>query len=145
MVMVIVWKDIGFHDIRIAINPSVGQFRQADLLAVILNTLEDNGLQPRDIDIELTESIVMSDSDGAIETLHRLREAGFHIAVDDFGVGYSSIGYLWHACRRLAVTSTRAICSAALEALPRSLRCCAARRGFRPPPQSGIIGSRWAR
>ena len=88
------WKDAGFVGIPVAINLSARQFRQVDLLAVILNTLKVNGLQPCDIAIELTESIVMSDADGAVATLHGLREAGFRIALDDFGVGYSSIGYL---------------------------------------------------
>jgi len=61
---------------------------------MIQQAIARHGLQPHNIEIELTESIVMSDADRSIETLHKLTSLGLHIAVDDFGTGYSSIGYL---------------------------------------------------
>ena len=97
------WKEAGFQGISIAVNLSVRQFRQADLLSIIQNTVSNNGLEPGDIDIELTESIVMTDAEGAVATLRQLRSAGYCIAVDDFGIGYSSIGYL----KRLPISTLK--------------------------------------
>jgi diguanylate cyclase len=89
-----IWSDEGFDDIRIAVNLSARQFRQPDVTSMIQQTIARHGLKPSNIEIELTESIVMSDADRSIETLHQLTGLGLHIAVDDFGTGYSSIGYL---------------------------------------------------
>ncbi len=89
-----IWRSEGFADIRIAVNLSARQFRQPDIVSLIQQAIARHGLQPHNIEIELTESIVMSDADRSIETLHQLTRLGLHIAVDDFGTGYSSIGYL---------------------------------------------------
>jgi diguanylate cyclase len=89
-----IWRGEGFADIRIAVNLSARQFRQPDVVSMIQQAIARHGLQPHNIEIELTESIVMSDADRSIETLHKLTSLGLHIAVDDFGTGYSSIGYL---------------------------------------------------
>jgi EAL domain-containing protein (putative c-di-GMP-specific phosphodiesterase class I) len=80
--------------IRIAVNLSARQFRQPDVVSMIQQAIAQHGRQPHNIEIELTESIVMSDADRSIETLHQLTRLGLHIAVDEFGTGYSSIGYL---------------------------------------------------
>ena len=88
------WCQDGFPDLTVAVNLSARQFRQAGLVDVIQGALVRHGLQARNVEIELTESIVMSDAGNAIETLHQLRSAGFVIAVDDFGTGYSSLSYL---------------------------------------------------
>jgi diguanylate cyclase (GGDEF)-like protein len=89
-----VWHLEGHGDISMAVNLSARQFRQADLLATIQQAVAVNGLQPRHLDIELTESLVMSDADRSIERLEQLHRSGFQIAVDDFGTGYSSMSYL---------------------------------------------------
>jgi diguanylate cyclase (GGDEF)-like protein len=89
-----IWHDEGFVDISIAVNLSARQFRQPDLPSTILQAVADNGLQPRHIVIELTESAVMSDADRSAEILEELHRAGFQVAVDDFGTGYSSMNYL---------------------------------------------------
>jgi diguanylate cyclase (GGDEF)-like protein len=89
-----VWRNAGYVGMSVAINISGRQFRRPDLLSMIHQALAQNGLQPQDIEVELTESVVMSDADRSIETLKHLRDLGVHIAVDDFGTGYSSIGYL---------------------------------------------------
>jgi diguanylate cyclase (GGDEF)-like protein len=98
-----VWCDQGFVDISIAVNLSARQFRQPDLLSMIQQTILRNGLQPRNIVIELTESVVMSHADRSIETLYQLHRSGLQIAVDDFGTGYSSLGYL----KRLPVSKLK--------------------------------------
>jgi diguanylate cyclase (GGDEF)-like protein len=88
------WHQQGFDDLSIAVNVSARQFRQANLVAMIEETVTKHGLLPKHIVIELTESVVMSDADKAIEVLERLHAAGFEVAVDDFGTGYSSMSYL---------------------------------------------------
>jgi diguanylate cyclase (GGDEF)-like protein len=89
-----VWRDQGFVDISIAVNLSARQFRQPDLLSMIQQAVTNNGLQPRNIVIELTESVVMSDGDRSTTILDELHNFGLQIAVDDFGTGYSSMSYL---------------------------------------------------
>jgi diguanylate cyclase len=89
-----VWHLEGHGDISMAVNLSARQFRQWDLLSTIQQAVTVNGLQPRHLDIELTESLVMSDADRSIERLEQLHRSGFQIAVDDFGTGYSSMSYL---------------------------------------------------
>jgi diguanylate cyclase (GGDEF)-like protein len=89
-----IWHLEGLADISVAVNLSARQFRQPDLLATIQRAVTTNGLQPSHLDIELTESLVMSDADRAIESLEQLHRSGFQIAVDDFGTGYSSMSYL---------------------------------------------------
>jgi len=89
-----IWLDQGLVDINIAVNLSGRQFRQPDLLAMMQRAVARNGLQPRHIVIELTESVVMSDADRSAEILEQLNRLGFKVAVDDFGTGYSSISYL---------------------------------------------------
>jgi diguanylate cyclase (GGDEF)-like protein len=88
------WHLEGLADISVAVNLSARQFRQPDLLATILHAVNANGLQPHHLDLELTESLVMSDADQSIQSLEQLHDAGFQIAVDDFGTGYSSMSYL---------------------------------------------------
>jgi len=88
------WHLEGFSDLSVAVNLSARQFRQPDLLAMIEKTVSGHGLQPRHIVIELTESVVMSDAHRSFDTLEKLHQLGFKVAVDDFGTGYSSMSYL---------------------------------------------------
>jgi diguanylate cyclase len=97
------WRDQGFLDISISVNLSARQFRQPDLLAMIQHAVASNGLQTQQIVIELTESVVMSDTDRSIHTLDQLHRSGLQIAVDDFGTGYSSMSYL----KRLPVSKLK--------------------------------------
>jgi EAL domain-containing protein (putative c-di-GMP-specific phosphodiesterase class I) len=84
----------GLQPTKIAVNVSPVQFRQKDMVASFLRILDENGVPPSLIEIEVTEGAIMDDPDKAIQTLIQLRERGFSIAVDDFGTGYSSLGYL---------------------------------------------------
>ncbi len=84
----------GIMPIRVAINISPVQFKQHDMVASFLRILEQEGIPPKYIEIEVTEGTIMVNPDKAIETLNQLRAHGFSIAVDDFGTGYSSLGYL---------------------------------------------------
>lgn len=84
----------GGADLRVAVNLSAYQFRDKGMLEVITQVLEQSGLDPHHLEIELTESLVMSDPEENIEQLVMLKRLGIAIAIDDFGTGYSSLSYL---------------------------------------------------
>jgi len=90
------WQAAGLQDIHIAVNLSTLQFKQPDFASLVLNILEENNLDPSlgAIELELTESLLMNNAAGAVETLVKLREAGIQFSIDDFGTGYSSLSYL---------------------------------------------------
>jgi diguanylate cyclase (GGDEF)-like protein len=79
---------------HVAVNISAVQFRNADLLEVITGALAASALDPAQLEIEITESVLLQDKDATLATLHRLRKLGVRIAIDDFGTGYSSLAYL---------------------------------------------------
>jgi EAL domain-containing protein (putative c-di-GMP-specific phosphodiesterase class I) len=90
-----VWLDAGIAPVRVAVNVSGAQFKMPlELEATIVRVLEDTGLPPRLLEIELTETVLMEVTLEHGEALGRLRSAGVTIAIDDFGTGYSSLGYL---------------------------------------------------
>ncbi len=88
------WQDGGLGWLRVAVNLSARQFREKNLSAKIFRILGETGLDPRHLELELTESSIMEDAGYAVKTLGELREMGVEISVDDFGTGYSSLGYL---------------------------------------------------
>ena len=79
---------------RIAVNISPVQFRSPRLLPCILATLASSGLPPQRLELEITETVLLSDDRETIDLLHQLREHGVRVSLDDFGTGYSSLGYL---------------------------------------------------
>lgn len=88
------WMQRGFPDLKVAINLSVRQFRDAGLLQKVVEALEASGLPPANLELEITESGLMSDLDRAVDLLQDLKALGITIAIDDFGTGYSSLSYL---------------------------------------------------
>ena len=88
------WQQAGLGDLRVAVNLSARQFTQKNLVQAIADVLHATGLEPRFLELELTESMVMNDVDNAITILRNLKGLGVHIAIDDFGTGYSSLSYL---------------------------------------------------
>ncbi|HEX7645455.1 MAG TPA: EAL domain-containing protein [Burkholderiaceae bacterium] len=84
----------GLHGLRIAVNLSARQFAQPDLVQSIAEVLRSTGIAPDRLEIELTEGLVMTDVENAIETLHELKKLGLQLSIDDFGTGYSSLSYL---------------------------------------------------
>jgi diguanylate cyclase (GGDEF)-like protein len=88
------WQTAGFPPLRVAVNLSGRQFRDKNLIDRVLRVLQETGLEPRYLEIELTEGNVMQDPEVATATLKRLSQIGVTISVDDFGTGYSSLGYL---------------------------------------------------
>ena len=90
------WQVAGLSGIHIAVNLSTLQFRQPDFAGMVMDILEENGLDParKIIELELTESLLMHNVAGTIDTLNKLHETGIQFSIDDFGTGYSSLSYL---------------------------------------------------
>jgi EAL domain-containing protein (putative c-di-GMP-specific phosphodiesterase class I) len=82
------------NDVTVAVNVSPLQFRNQNLAQVVTNALAAAGLPGQRLCIEITEGVLMDQTDTAIATLHQLRALGVKIAMDDFGTGYSSLSYL---------------------------------------------------
>jgi diguanylate cyclase (GGDEF)-like protein/PAS domain S-box-containing protein len=88
------WQGARYPGLRMAVNLSARQFQNSDLPAQIAAALEETGLAPEDLELEITESVAMHNSERTLQMLRRLREMGVRIAVDDFGTGHSSLNYL---------------------------------------------------
>ncbi len=88
------WHQAGLGHLRVAVNLSPRQFTQKGLVQSVAAILHETGLDARHLELEVTESMVMSDVDSAITILRDLKHLGVQIAVDDFGTGYSSLSYL---------------------------------------------------
>lgn len=88
------WQDAGLPPITIAVNTSALEFRAKDFLVNLRGILEETRLQPRYLELELTESVLMRDASATDSVLHALSALGIQLAVDDFGTGYSSLSYL---------------------------------------------------
>jgi diguanylate cyclase (GGDEF)-like protein/PAS domain S-box-containing protein len=84
------WPD----PVRIAVNLSPLQFRTGNLLAMVMDALNQSGLPAKRLELEITETLLMDKGDQVLATLHALRALGVHISMDDFGTGYSSLSYL---------------------------------------------------
>ncbi len=88
------WQDSGLPAIPVAVNLSSIQFAQADIQQKIRSILISTGLAPKWLELEITETVSMSDADYTTETIHALNDLGISFAIDDFGTGYSSLSYL---------------------------------------------------
>jgi EAL domain-containing protein (putative c-di-GMP-specific phosphodiesterase class I) len=88
------WEQDGINDISIAINVSSRQFCRGDLLDSVLRIVGETGVRPQNLELEITESLLMRDVEETITALRSFKEAGLSISVDDFGTGYSSLNYL---------------------------------------------------
>jgi len=90
------WQDAGLPRIPVSVNISARQLRENSFVEQVVQTLNSTGLPPCYLDLELTESVVMADSEEIARKLTRLKQLGVSISVDDFGTGYSSLSYLKH-------------------------------------------------
>jgi len=88
------WRDKGGRPITMAVNLSAGQFRYNNLPELVTGILEEAGLEPEYLELELTESVAMRDPVEAIAIMDKLHERGIRMSIDDFGTGYSSLSYL---------------------------------------------------
>ncbi|WP_293761598.1 EAL domain-containing protein [uncultured Aquitalea sp.] len=96
------WRDAGY-ELVVAVNISVVQFKRGNLELSVESALRQSGLPPHLLELELTESLLLHQTEAVISTLQRLRELGVRLAIDDFGTGYSSLAYL----KRLAVNKLK--------------------------------------
>jgi len=88
------WQDQGYPLRNVAVNLSARQFEQYNLFAVVKSVLEEVGLSPECLHLELTENLIIKNRDLTLKTMKDLKGLGIKIAIDDFGTGYSSLGYL---------------------------------------------------
>jgi diguanylate cyclase (GGDEF)-like protein len=88
------WQSEGLPSVRVAVNLAPSQFRLANLVDQIRRALEASGLNPQLLEVELTETAVMSDAEESIQILEAISRMGVLVSVDDFGTGYSSMSYL---------------------------------------------------
>jgi len=88
------WSEEGLPQITMAVNVSGLQFQSEDFLEGLFEVLDETGLDPRFLELEVTESLLMKRPDHTVSILHAVREKGVKVAVDDFGTGYSSLSYL---------------------------------------------------
>lgn len=88
------WRDDGFAPIQIAVNISARQFHDQDLSQTVIKILEETGLSPKNLELEVTESSIMQSAEFAAGMLSRLKGMGINISIDDFGTGFSSLASL---------------------------------------------------
>jgi diguanylate cyclase (GGDEF)-like protein len=81
-------------NVRVAVNLSASQFSRGDVVRTIREALDETGLEPSRLEIEITESVLFEDTRATRQLLHQIRELGVRISLDDFGTGYSSLSYL---------------------------------------------------
>jgi len=93
------WRAAALPDLVMAVNLSVGQFRRGNVPEAVAAALRRSGLPPSALELELTESVFLHDTETALETLRALKRIGVKLSIDDFGTGYSSLAYV----KRLAV------------------------------------------
>ncbi|SHH01473.1 diguanylate cyclase (GGDEF) domain-containing protein [Tepidibacter thalassicus DSM 15285] len=88
------WQDMGFNPMRVAVNISAYQFQQEDFVEKVRQILNETGLDPKWLEIEITESIAIKNVDFTVRTLRKFKDMGIKVSIDDFGTGFSSLAYL---------------------------------------------------
>jgi diguanylate cyclase (GGDEF)-like protein len=88
------WHAAGFDHVSVAVNLSARQFRHGELTSIVRRALQDSGIAPRQLELEITESLLMDDTEASQIALNELKALGTSIYLDDFGTGYSSLAYL---------------------------------------------------
>ena len=88
------WQDEGLPAVPVAVNVSAVQFRQEGFCELVRRVLHETGLAPKYLELELTESLLLSNADVMFSVFQELKAMGLRLAIDDFGTGYSSLSYL---------------------------------------------------
>jgi diguanylate cyclase (GGDEF)-like protein/PAS domain S-box-containing protein len=97
------WQQHGLDDLTMAVNVSVLQLLRGDFPDVVRRVLDDTGVKPESLELELTESVLMANAEQTAAKLQAFRKLGVSLAIDDFGTGYSSLAYL----KRLPITTIK--------------------------------------
>lgn len=145
-----VWQEDGFAPLRVAVNLSGHQFNQPNLDCLIVEILQETGLEASCLELELTESTLMQNPEVAIAILHKFKALGIRISIDDFGTGYSSLSYLTQfpfdvlkidrsfVCQLLDDAKNTAITTAILQ-MARSLNLKVVAEGVETPRQLAFL------
>lgn len=88
------WQREGIAPFKLSVNLSLRQLQEPDLVSQVKAILQETGMNPQSLALEITETLMFQEPDKAIARLHQLKQLGIQIAIDDFGVGYSSLSYL---------------------------------------------------
>ncbi len=147
------WQAPDHEPLRVAVNLSTRQFLHSDLVGIIAQVIRESGLAPSCLELEITESLLMPDVEGAISTLGALKAMGVKIAVDDFGTGYSSLSYLKRFpldrlkidrsfVREISTDSDTAAIALAVIAMAHSLRLHVLAEGVETPEQLAFLRAR---
>jgi len=97
------WREHGLSDLTVSVNMSVLQLLRGDFAEVVRRVLDDTGIPPQALELELTESVLMANASRTAQKLQDFRQLGVSLAIDDFGTGYSSLAYL----KRLPITTLK--------------------------------------
>ncbi len=90
----VAWREAGLPELSIAVNLSAVQFARGNVELMVCNALQTSGLAPSNLELELTESILIDKVDSVLTTVTQLKRLGVKLSIDDFGTGYSSLSYL---------------------------------------------------
>lgn len=88
------WNESGYPDYKVNVNLSVVQLLQPDIVEIVERAIEETGIQPKNLTLEVTESLAINDMERMKEILGRIKALGVKIALDDFGTGYSSLNHI---------------------------------------------------
>lgn len=90
------WEDLDLHQMLIAINISIFQLQQPNFVRMVLNIIEMTGINPKMLELEISESVITTNFEDCTKKMQELKEYGIRFVIDDFGTGYSNLGYLKH-------------------------------------------------
>jgi diguanylate cyclase (GGDEF)-like protein len=147
------WRDAGLEPLRVSVNISSRQFRSETLAGAVAEALRASALAPAQLEVELTESLLMENTEQAMAVMGKLKALGIAISIDDFGTGYSSLGYLKRFpidglkidrsfVRDLATSPKDAAIIDAIAALARSLGIGLVAEGVEEPYQAEFLRER---
>ena len=88
------WEEAGYQSLVMAVNLSVRQFKDNELINIVQEVIDETGINPDRLELEITESIALEDIDYTVTTIRKLKDLGVAVSLDDFGTGYSSLNYL---------------------------------------------------
>jgi diguanylate cyclase (GGDEF)-like protein len=147
---VINWRDAGHPEVRLSVNVSGRQFAQRNFTDEVFEILTETGVDPRLIELEMTETCLMENEASTTRTLNKLKEFGFGIAIDDFGAGYSSLGYVKNfPIDRIKIDRSfiKDVCNnkndqaivEAIIAMAHKLQCAVTAEGIELPEQAAFL------
>jgi len=90
------WAQTGHQDLKVAVNISGKQMKHPKFLEMLTGIIDETGVNPRNLELEFTESVIMDNVESTVDIFGKLKEMGIQLSIDDFGTGYSSLNYLKH-------------------------------------------------